>query len=96
MESVAAIGRQIRVRKVDMAHGVARMRGFDSAAKFMAKSNICQSIGSLAPGAQQRIIDRLEFRGRDPVFRGLQLLHLSGPEAGINETRRLQRRRARL
>ena len=34
----------------------------------MAKNDIYQSIGGLAPEAQQRIIDRLEFRGRDPVF----------------------------
>jgi len=34
----------------------------------MAKSDVYQSIGDLAPEAQQRIIDRLEFRGHDPVF----------------------------
>ena len=34
----------------------------------MAKSDVYQSVGGLAPDAQQRIIDRLEFRGQDPVF----------------------------
>ena len=34
----------------------------------MSKSDVYQSIGSLAPDAVQMIIDRLEFRGNDPVF----------------------------
>jgi len=34
----------------------------------MGKSDVYQSIGGLAPEAQQRIIDRLEFRSHDPVF----------------------------
>ena len=34
----------------------------------MAKMDVYQAVGALAREVQQRIIERLEFRGRDPVF----------------------------
>jgi len=48
----------------------------------MAKSDIYQSIGGLPPEAQQRIIDRLEFRGRDPVFVAMREHYLDRMDLG--------------
>ena len=48
----------------------------------MAKSDIYQSIGGLAPEAQQRIIDRLEFRGHDPVFVAMRENYLDRMDLG--------------
>lgn len=42
----------------------------------MTKTDVYQSIGGLPPDGVQRIIDRLEFRGRDPVFAGMREAYL--------------------
>ena len=46
----------------------------------MAKTDVYQSIGGLPPEGVQRIIDRLEFRGRDPVFASMREAYLDRME----------------
>jgi len=42
----------------------------------MGKIDVYQSIGGLAPDAVQKIVDRLEFRGKDPFFAAMRESYL--------------------
>jgi SAM-dependent methyltransferase len=48
----------------------------------MAKSDVYQSISALAPDALQKIIDRLEFRGKDPIFAAMRDAYLDRMDLG--------------
>ncbi len=61
---------------IDMAGTDVRMPVLDVAGESMAKSDVYQSIGGLTPEVQQRIIERLEFRGHDPVFVAMREAYL--------------------
>lgn len=49
----------------------------DAREENMSKSDIFQSIDDLPPEGLQRVIDRLEFRGADPVFIKMRDAYLS-------------------
>ncbi len=48
----------------------------------MSGNDIFQSIGSLDPEGVHKIVDRLEFRGRDPVFVGMRETYLERIDLG--------------
>jgi len=48
----------------------------------MSTNDIFQSIGSLGPEGVQKIVDRLEFRGRDPIFVAMRERYLDRMDLG--------------